>query len=183
MIFVTVGSMFFDELIVSVDQAVGAGLICKEVVMQIGHGGAYQPRYCEFFRSRPGLDLYYERAELVVGHGGTGTTLEVIEKGLRLISVCNPNLAGNHQNDFLEALEQRGFLRYCRDLADLPRIINKILMDEPPAAIDLSRFFRRIVNDLEIEKTQPNKPIRLIQSMLASFLRVIPPAKLRQSKT
>ncbi len=96
MIFVTVGSFFFDELIREVDLDVGEGRIINKVIMQIGYGGSYEPVHCEYFRSSPGLDAYYKRADLVIGHGGTGTTLEVLERGLRLISVSNPNLSDNH---------------------------------------------------------------------------------------
>lgn len=148
MIFVTVGSISFDDLIRRVDDAVARGEIEGEVLLQIANG-SYEPVHCEFFRTAPGLDPYYERASLVVGHGGTGTTLEVIERGLRLISVSNPNMIDNHQHEFLEALDRRGFTRYCRAIDDLPAMIRRYLADPKPAPVDTSLFFRSVVDDLD----------------------------------
>jgi beta-1,4-N-acetylglucosaminyltransferase len=155
MIFLTVGSIRFDELVRVVDTAVGRGLIAPEVVLQIGNG-SFEPVHCRYFRSAPGLGPYYDRADLVIGHGGTGTTLEVLERGLRLISVRNPHMIDDHQNEFLEALEGRGLIRYCRDLGELPEYISASLRSAPPPAFDAGIFFRRIAHD--IEHWQPTPP-------------------------
>ena len=114
MIFVTVGSIKFDGLVRYVDEQVGCGGIAAPVTIQIGNGD-YQPRNCAFFRSAPGLDEWYDQSDLVIGHGGTGTTLEILERGMRQISVCNPDMIDNHQHEFLDALAKRGFVQYCRD--------------------------------------------------------------------
>lgn len=124
MIFVTVGSTHFDDLVRSIDEAVGAGTIDERVVMQIGHGGRYLPRHVtEYFRLAPRLDDFEREADLVVGHGGTGTTLEVLRHGTPLLSVANPAVQDNHQEEFLLALEALGLVTYCRDLATLPELI------------------------------------------------------------
>lgn len=148
MIFVTVGSIQFDELVRQIDTAVGRGDITQKVVVQIGNG-SYEPVNCQYFRTAPGLDPYYAQAELVIGHGGTGTTLEVLERGLRLISVSNPSMIDNHQNEFLEALDSRGYVRYCRRLSELPQLIQAYLRDPPPPPVDTTCFFQQVVNDLE----------------------------------
>jgi UDP-N-acetylglucosamine transferase subunit ALG13 len=123
-IFVTVGSTHFDDLVRCIDDAVGAGRITEPVVMQIGHGGQYVPRYVsEFFRLAPRLEEFERKADLVVGHGGTGTTLEVLRLGRPLISVANPAVQDNHQDEFLAALEELGLVTYCRDLSMLPGLV------------------------------------------------------------
>jgi UDP-N-acetylglucosamine transferase subunit ALG13 len=147
-IFVTVGSIHFDSLVREIDEAVARGSIAGKVVIQIGNG-TYEPRHCEYFRTAPGLAPYYEKADVVIGHGGTGTTLEVLERGLRLISVSNPSMIDNHQHEFLEALEKRGLILYCRELAQLPDFIGKALRTPPPAPFDTSVFFRGVVEDIE----------------------------------
>jgi beta-1,4-N-acetylglucosaminyltransferase len=123
MIFVTVGTWKFDELVEVVDRAVKTGLLEKSVVIQIG-SGTYEPKHCEYFRLVSSLQPYYDRAELVVAHGGTGTTFEVLDRGLKLISVANSHVQDNHQHEFLEALELDGYLRYCRDLSQLADLIH-----------------------------------------------------------
>jgi beta-1,4-N-acetylglucosaminyltransferase len=121
MIFVTVGTWKFDELVQTVDRAVGSGLLEQEVIIQIGCG-SYEPVHCEYFRSVNSLQPYYDRADLVVSHGGA-TTFEVLSRGLSLISVANPQVQDNHQHEFLAALERQGYLCYCRDLSRLPELI------------------------------------------------------------
>lgn len=155
MIFVTVGSIQFDELVKEIDFAVGGGQITGEVVIQIANG-SYLPANCEYFRSAPGLDPYYERAGLVISHGGA-TTLEVLERGLRLISVSNPNLSDDHQRDFLEVLANRGFIQYCRVLSELPVFIHESLVRPPPPAFDVNVFFRTVVDDLENMQQAPQE--------------------------
>jgi len=147
MIFVTVGSINFDGLVRLIDGFVESGRIKEKVILQIG-SGSYEPRFCEFFRTAPGLDSYHARADLVIGHGGTGTTLEVIEKGVRLISVSNPNMIDNHQDEFLDALARRGFVTYCKDLQQLPETIEALLSRPPPAPVNVSSFFGNVIADL-----------------------------------
>lgn len=156
MIFVTVGSFQFDDLVRQVDESVGRGEIIGNVVIQIGNG-EYIPAHCEYFRTLPGLESYYQRTDLVVGHGGTGTTLEVLEKGLRLISVRNPNVMDNHQHEFLEALERKGITLYCRDLANIPAVIRATMLNPPPPPVDVSLFFQRVVEDLETIHQAPKR--------------------------
>ena len=148
MIFVTVGSIGFDSLVQQVDEAVGRGEISGDVILQIANG-RYEPVHCEHFRTAPGLDPYYQRADLVIGHGGTGTTLEIIERGLRLISVSNPTMIDNHQREFLEMLEARGLTTYCRSLPDLAALIRRALAKPVPGPVDVTCFFRSVIDDLE----------------------------------
>ena len=150
MIFVTVGSIHYDDLVRRIDEQVQSGRIREKVIIQIGNG-TYEPRFCEFFRTAPGLDSYHAAAALVIGHGGTGTTLEILEKGLRLISVSNPGMIDNHQDEFLEALARRGFVTYCKDLEQLPQLIETMLARPPPVAVNVSEFFGNVIADLDAQ--------------------------------
>lgn len=125
MIFVTVGTIFFDDLVRFIDESVAAGLIIDPVVMQIGFG-EYLPRHCEYYRIAPDLAPYYEQADLVIAHGGTGTTLEVLAHELPLVSICNPALADNHQHEFLSAMSELGVVNYCRRFEEIIPAINRL---------------------------------------------------------
>ncbi|MGC8837723.1 MAG: PssE/Cps14G family polysaccharide biosynthesis glycosyltransferase [Anaerolineae bacterium] len=120
MVFVTVGTTEFDALVQAMDA--WAADHDEPVVMQIGHG-TYIPRHAEHFRFAPTLVPYYERADLVVAHGGLGTTMEVLHLRKRLVSVSNPDRYDRHQEDLLEALDAAGHLLWCRDLRGLPEAI------------------------------------------------------------
>lgn len=147
MIFVTVGTHRFDELVRSVDEAAADGCFDCNVVAQIGHG-EYEPLFCGSFRMAPNLDVYYDHARLVVGHGGTGTTLEILSRGLRLVSVANPRMQDNHQHELLEALSERGLVRYCRDLANLREMTAAALREPPPQPVSFDHLFNYISRSL-----------------------------------
>ncbi len=121
-IFVTVGSGDFDSLVQAADAL--APRLDLPVVMQIGVG-KYEPRHAVWFRHAPSLAPYYERAALVISHGGVGTTLEVTRRGIPLVGVDNPDRYDQHQQDLLSYLEEKGHLVWCRNLARLDEAIQR----------------------------------------------------------
>jgi UDP-N-acetylglucosamine transferase subunit ALG13 len=76
-----------------------------------------------FFRFAPSLAPYYERATLVIAHGGLATTMEVLMRGLPLVSVSNPDRYDNHQDDLLSNMAAKGYLVWCQRLEDLGQAI------------------------------------------------------------
>ena len=119
-LFVTVGSTDFDALVRAVDTLVPS--LGAQGVMQIGHG-QYIPANLPYFRFAQSLAPYYERASLVVAHGGVGTTMEVLRRGAPLVSVSNPDRYDNHQEDLLSAMAKEGYLVWCRRLDNLKQAI------------------------------------------------------------
>jgi UDP-N-acetylglucosamine transferase subunit ALG13 len=119
-VFVTVGSTEFDALIRAVDRL--GPLLGGQGIMQIGHG-QYIPTSMPHFRFAPTLDPYYDRATLVIAHGGLGTTMEVLRRGLPLISVSNPDRYDRHQDDLLTTMSQESHLIWCRGLGELCQAI------------------------------------------------------------
>ena len=122
MIFVTVGTTSFEKLIQVMDELVGAGKIKEKVIAQIGYG-KYIPKNIRYFRYSDDLAGYYKKADLVVAHGGHGTTFEVLKMGKRLISVKNPDLVDDHQHQILQELEGEGYLIWCKTLSALEAAI------------------------------------------------------------
>lgn len=148
MIFVTVGTHHFDDLVRVVDQAVADGRIDRPVVIQTGRGD-YVPRHCSWFRKRPSLDEYYRQAELVVGHGGTGTTIETLHRHIRLISVANPMMRDDHQREFLQRLEGLGYLTVCDTLEELPALIRRALDADIPPRHPIEQLFAPVAQAIE----------------------------------
>ena len=120
MIFLTVGTTEFDGLVEAMDAI--APSLREPVVMQIGHGG-YEPKHGDWFRFAPSLQAYFETADLVVAHGGLGTTMEALYSRRPLVSVSNPDRYDRHQEDLLETLEAAGYLVWCRDLGGLAQAV------------------------------------------------------------
>lgn len=144
-VFVTVGSTDFDPLVRAADEA--APSLPLPVVIQIGIG-RYEPRNAEWFRLAPSLEPYYARAEIVVSHGGAGTILEVLRRGMRLVSADNPDRPDQHQKDMIGHMASLGKLVWCRDLARLRGAIEEArslrpapLVTPPPLVHHVIREF------------------------------------------
>lgn len=120
MIFVAVGTTDFDALIRKIDEI--APRLPEKVVMQIGNG-QYVPQNCQYIRFAPSLDPYYDRATIVVSHGGLGITTEALERGKKLIGVENTACHDTHQRELLSTLSEEGYLIWCRNLDDLPEAL------------------------------------------------------------
>jgi beta-1,4-N-acetylglucosaminyltransferase len=106
-IFIATGTTGFDELVRCADKS--APEWNEEVIVQIGEGD-YIPRNIEYFRFAPSLEDYYQRASLIIAHGGLGICSEVLSRGLPLIGVSNPDRYDDHQQDLLKAFEKENYL-------------------------------------------------------------------------
>ena len=115
-IFVTVGTGKFDELIKAIDEA--APEINLKIIMQIGNG-EYMPKNCEYFRYKDKLDEFYDKAKFIIAHGGAGTTYELLKKGKKIISAANLDRTDTHQEEILKALSEEKYLIWCRDLKNI----------------------------------------------------------------
>ena len=120
-LFVTVGSTDFDPLVQKVDE-LAPRLRTPGGIMQIGHG-RYMPNNLPYFRFAPSLDPYYDQAALVVAHGGLAVTMEVLARGLPLVSVSNADRYDQHQAELLQALANEGYLHWCKQLDQLEDVI------------------------------------------------------------
>jgi len=118
MIFVTVGTTYFDELVAEVDRLKRAGIIRDSVIAQIG-AGKYIPTECEWLRYTGDIDAYFRDADLIIGHGGTGTVFDLLETGKPFIAVANRALKDDHQTEFLKAVSTLGWCRCCLRLEEL----------------------------------------------------------------
>jgi UDP-N-acetylglucosamine transferase subunit ALG13 len=117
MIFVTVGTTYFDELVAEVDRLVQTGGIRDDVLVQIGSGTCV-PEACRWVRYLDSLEPELLRADLTVCAGGA-TVFELLRLGRPFIAVPNRRVQDDHQLDVLRALEAEGCCTYCLDLRDL----------------------------------------------------------------
>ncbi len=127
MIFITVGNGEFDELVREVDKLKEEGTIKDEVIIQIGLG-KFQPQHCKWFTFELSLEKYYQKAGLIISHGGPGIVFEVLRKGKRLIAIPNRKRTDpRHQVEFLQALaEETSALIYCDSTVNLKSCLEGI---------------------------------------------------------
>ncbi|KAF7304647.1 UDP-N-acetylglucosamine transferase subunit ALG13 [Mycena kentingensis (nom. inval.)] len=126
--FVTVGTFQFDALVEAVlSSAVLQALRTKGYTRLIVQYGLYKTQessmeregvQIELWPSKPSLTADLEQADLVIGHAGAGTILEVLRLGKPLIVVPNPTLLHNHQTELANAL---GAYLATSTVADLAR--------------------------------------------------------------
>ena len=120
MIFCTVGTTDFDDLLRAVDAL--APTLGEPVIFQIGQG-VYEPKHGDWFRFAPDISTYIADASLVIAHGGFGTTVDVLYAGTPLVSVPNPDRFDKHQEQILRKFGAENYLIPCFQLDDLPAAI------------------------------------------------------------
>lgn len=122
MIFATVGTTLpFDELLEELDRLAGQDFFDEPLLVQTGTS-RYEPKNYEHFRFRPSIEAEYERASLLIVHGGTGSTLHALHTNKPFIAFANPRAQHDHQAEFLEEMSQVLPILWSRDVADLERL-------------------------------------------------------------
>jgi beta-1,4-N-acetylglucosaminyltransferase len=138
MIFVTVGTTTFDELVREVDSI--ASSLGEDVVIQIGDA-QYVPKNCRYFRFDRSLTRHVADARLVITHGGAGTLFGCLNAGKKVVGVANFRVIDNHQRELLRALSERDHIVWCKDLSSLRQAVeiasNKrfVVYEHPPCDI------------------------------------------------
>ncbi|CAJ0963954.1 unnamed protein product, partial [Mesorhabditis belari] len=99
-----------------------------------------------FFQYKSSIAEEIKRADLVIGHGGAGTALEVLNAGKPFIAVINDRLMNNHQSELAEKLAELNNLLYC-----CPDELDKAICD--PKLFTLERYqsppFKNVARYLE----------------------------------
>lgn len=124
MIFVTVGTGAFDELIVAADE-----LPFSEVFYQIGLG-RHIPKG-EFARmlSQERFNRMLIESSLVITHAGAGNIFNLLEMQKRFVAVPNLFRTDQHQMDICKFIESNQFGFVCWDLTCLSSVIARSSRD------------------------------------------------------
>ncbi len=134
MIFVTIGSAVegieFTRLIKEMDEI--AGRIDEEVIMQIGTV-PFEPKKAKYFRYTSYQEnlSYFQKASLVVGHGGTGTILNALRFQVPIVVVPRKHEYGEHVDDHQVELSQRlignELIKVVYDIGNLGPAVKEML--------------------------------------------------------
>ncbi len=130
MIFIICGTQKFqfDRLIRGLDEQVGQGLIQDSLYAQIG-GCTYEPKNYPFVRFMD--DISFKKsigeADLIITHSGTGSIINSIKRGKKVIVVPRLEEYGEHVSDhqvqIAEQFADSDLVRMCMDVDTLPRMI------------------------------------------------------------
>lgn len=144
MIFVTVGTWQFDDLIKKVDLAVKEKYLDDNVLCQIGTG-RYIPSYCQYYRVKPSIKQDIRNASFVISHGGA-TIFQLLKMKKQFLAIPNPAVADDHQEQLVEFLSKRKIIHSCSEVSNLvtcykkARLITRKTVELPCLAGDLIRF-------------------------------------------
>ena len=133
-VFVTVGTTRFDQLVTAVTSEVALGWIKsnKYTKLVVQYGKGQEPKIpenqtrsglvVETYRFKPSLEQDMNEADLIISHAGAGTVMEALRLQKLLVVVINTMLMDNHQTELANAMGQRKHLIVVDDPSRLQSI-------------------------------------------------------------
>lgn len=123
MIFVTLGSQKFqfDRLLEKLDELVEAGIICDDIMAQVG-ASTYIPKHYRYvdFMDREEFADTMNKCSVVITHGGTGVIVGAVKKGKKVIAVPRLKKYGEHVDDhqlqLLKQFDELDIICACYDM-------------------------------------------------------------------
>jgi len=134
-IFVTVGSgvLQFNRLVKACDSL---DLKKYKILIQRGHSD-YAPKnhkFIDYFKDNKDLLKAINDADLIIGHGGAGTIIDVLSKNKKLIVVPRLKKYGevvdDHQLELAHFFEKQKKLYFCLNESELEKTINFALKEK-----------------------------------------------------
>ncbi|KAL7077994.1 hypothetical protein ACQ4LE_002291 [Meloidogyne hapla] len=155
--FVTVGSTKFEKLIFTIltdsvlQKFLNIGI--DRLIIQNGNGNIPECLNCfkkededvwegeingiqiELFRYKDSIRNEMEDSDLIIGHAGAGTCLEVLELEKPFIAIINNSLMNNHQLELAKQLEKDEYL-----ICTIPENLEKSLSENSNKLFNLNKF-------------------------------------------
>lgn len=160
--FITVGSTEFDALIAAatapkcLEKMHRLGI--TELLIQMGGGKIelQEGQRCgvniDFYNYKDDISTDIAEADLVIGHAGAGTCLEVLRARKPLVVVINEELMDNHQRELADRLAELGHV-----LCTLPNGLAKVL--------ELPELFQR--------KPFPQPDYRILTTIIDRYMGIV----------
>ncbi|ENM5898490.1 hypothetical protein LV192_002706 [Vibrio mimicus] len=118
-ILVTVGTSSFDNLLIAIDNISLNGISFD---VQTGSSSYNVINHNSFKWVNKLSDLYVDY-DLVITHAGAGTIYNLLERGVRFISVPNLERVDKHQDDICKFIKNNNYALVCYDLCELYNLI------------------------------------------------------------
>ncbi|KAH9422524.1 transferase [Dermatophagoides pteronyssinus] len=166
-IFITVGTTRFDRLIesllmpnvISALQQIG----CEQLTIQYGRYNDLDQ--LNLFQMLPNISVklfdydyksfekYLQNSDLIIGHAGAGTVLEVLRMNKSLLIIINNDLMDNHQQELADELAENNYVQ-CTDIENFPNILRKFnTKNIRPFPIHNPLLFRNFIQNLFNQET------------------------------
>ena len=134
MIFVTLGTQKFqfDRILKELDKLIDENKLKKEDIMVQNVCQEYQPKNFKPFRLKPQeeIDKITNDAEIIITHSGTGSIINSLKIGKRIIIVPRRKEFGehvdNHQLELAEVFHEKYNIPVVTEMDELYDVIQKI---------------------------------------------------------
>lgn len=133
MIFVTVGSQKFqfNRLLKEIDRLVFEKEVTEDIFAQIGYCD-YRPKYYKYkcFLDRDEFYDVMKKCDKIITHGGTGTIMEAVKQGKKVIVVPRLKEYGehvdNHQLQIVEKFKKMNLIKSVSEINELNNAIKEV---------------------------------------------------------
>ena len=93
------------------------------------------------YKFKPSLEEEYDRASLIIGHGGSGTILSALSRRKPLLVVPNPTLAENHQQEVADMIaKNKQNVAVCQ-VKDLSKVLQHL--QDPREALQRQQMLQQ----------------------------------------
>lgn len=156
-VFVTVGSteFQFNRLLKDIDDLIEQGVIKEKVIAQVGTCD-YVPRNFEHFRwiSFAEMQKLMQQSKYTVTHSGTGSIVNALQMGAKVITV--PRLVkygehlDDHQLEIASEFKALGLLMVSNNSGELKNAVTAMEHFVPSGSLDNTKFFKELSSVLNV---------------------------------
>ncbi|GGH76496.1 UDP-N-acetylglucosamine transferase subunit ALG13 [Pullulanibacillus pueri] len=132
MILVVLGTheLPFTRLLEAVETSLRKGDIKDEVIVQCGHTSFQSDYMTQYdFLSYDKMDEFYDQADIIITHGGTGSIVSGLKKGKKMIAAARLKKYGehndDHQKEIISEFVKANYLLEWREEAPLASVIEE----------------------------------------------------------
>lgn len=121
----------FTRLLEEVEKNINNGNITDEVIVQAGYT-KYQSDKMKIYNlvSSQEMENLVNKADLVISHGGVGSTLQCVKKGKVVIGVPRQKKYKEHVNDhqkqLIKSFDDQGYIIGTSDVTQLEQALQKV---------------------------------------------------------
>ena len=140
----------FVRLLQEVEKNINSGNITDEVVVQAGYT-KYNSNKMKIHNliSSQEMEQLVDEANLVISHGGVGSTLQCVKKGKVVIGVPRQKKYNAHVNDhqkqLIETFASQGYIIGIKEVADLEKALKQAKEFRPKKYISNTENMIRLI--------------------------------------
>lgn len=140
----------FVRLLQEVEKNINSGNITDEVVVQAGYT-KYNSNKMKIHNliSSQEMEQLVDEANLVISHGGVGSTLQCVKKGKVVIGVPRQKKYNEHVNDhqkqLIETFASQGYIIAIKEVTDLEKALKQAKEFRPKKYISNTENMIRLI--------------------------------------